>query len=196
MKLIVGLGNPGAKYYNTRHNLGFMVTDELLNSCAGVWQKFSSLSQICSLIIDQQKVVLLQPQTFMNDSGKSVKEIAQFYKIDPDDIWVIHDDLDLPFSTIRLSYDSSAAGHKGVQSIIDELGSQKFWRYRMGIDQPPQNIPTENFVLETFTTNEQTSLTKLISLTQETVRQSLKNGISELTTAINKTTLTKGGINS
>jgi len=184
MKLIVGLGNPGTKYQNTRHNLGFMVTNELLNSCAGVWQKFSDQSQICSSTIGQEKIILLQPQTFMNNSGVSVREVAQFYKINLEDIWAIHDDLDLPPTTLRLSFNSSAAGHKGVQSIIDELGKQEFWRCRLGIDRAPNNIPTENFVLEPFAKNEQDELSQLISLTQKIILQSLKEGIKELTATI------------
>lgn len=148
MKLIVGLGNPGKKYETTRHNLGFMVVDQLGNEHQAVWQKFSPQSTLSKLTIQGQPVILLKPQTFMNESGISVREVGNFYKISLEDTWVIHDDLDLESFRIKLDDNSSAAGHRGVQSIIDQLGSAAFKRWRLGVGRPPTNQPAEDFVLE------------------------------------------------
>lgn len=157
MKLIIGLGNPGEKYTNTRHNAGFLAVDFFLKdknptSCQS---KFSA--QICELFFGTQKVLFVKPQTFMNNSGMAVKEISDFYKTNPQtDILIIHDEVDLPFGEIRLAENSSAAGHNGVQNIIDQLNTQNFKRLRIGIEtrQTRQQLPTETFVLQNFTDEE------------------------------------------
>lgn len=146
MKLLVGLGNPGDKYTNTLHNIGFKVTDTFAQKNEATWQNFSADSKIIKL--SNFDAILLQPQTFMNESGKSVAEICTFYKISAADIWVIHDDLDLVAGDIKISFDSSSAGHKGVQSIIDTLSTQAFWRFRLGIGRPTDNITPESYVLK------------------------------------------------
>ncbi len=174
MKLIVGLGNPSQKYQHTRHNLGFMVVDKLATEHGGTWATFNAHGQTCTLTLGDEAVVLLKPQTFMNESGTSVVEVVQFFKVDQIDTWVVHDDLDLPLSTVRASFDSSSAGHRGVQSIIDALGSQKFHRLRLGIGRPPENIPAEAFVLQPFTPEEQERLTATIPLAIQTLVDSLK----------------------
>jgi len=141
--LIVGLGNPGKKYEKTRHNIGFRVIDELE----------------CKAFDDD--IILLKPESFMNNSGKTVQEHLAYYKIPAHDLIVIHDDIDLLFGDIRVSENSSSAGHKGVQSIIDELGTQDFTRIRVGI-KPPHKIDTEKFVLEKFTKDEEKQLPEII----------------------------------
>jgi len=137
MILIVGLGNPGKKYKKTRHNVGFMVIDALKKKISG------------------KNIVLLKPQTFMNNSGKTVKRIIRNLKLEIRNLVVIHDDIDLPLGTIRVSKNVGSAGHKGVQSIIDELGTKNFTRIRIGI-QPKTGKPkeVEKFVLEKFTKEE------------------------------------------
>ncbi len=145
MKLIVGLGNPGIKYEKTRHNIGFMVLDILAES-----EQF-----------DSKKVKLIKPQTMMNNSGQEVKKIADYYKIKPEDILVIHDDIDLSLGEIKIQQSRSSAGHKGVQSIIDALGTKDFIRIRIGIkprnrEQETENrIDTEKFVIQKFTEEEE-----------------------------------------
>jgi PTH1 family peptidyl-tRNA hydrolase len=145
MILIVGLGNPGEKYEQTRHNFGFMAVQKFLDDYESAKQNLlSNNEKVKSLVaqIDWQpkegaakKVLLALPQTYMNNSGMGVKLVADYYKIDPSDIWVIHDELDLPVGAMRIRFGGAAAGHHGVESIIDSLGTDKFWRFRLGIGQ-------------------------------------------------------------
>lgn len=147
MKLIVGLGNPGEKYENTRHNLGFMAVERFLKDFSPVhkteWRDEKKLKSKIAIIDWQPKnsahserVILVKPQTFMNNSGMAVKLVADYYKVDPYNIWIAHDDLDLPIGAFKIRFGGSAAGHKGVESVIAALGTDKFWRFRMGIGVP------------------------------------------------------------
>ncbi len=154
MILIAGLGNPGKKYKKTRHNIGFGVIDELNKKSF------------------QKDVILFKPQTFMNNSGQAVSK--KMSKLNPEKLIVVHDDIDLPLGTIRISKNKSSAGHKGVQSIIDQLGTQQFTRIRIGIqpsDKKPQN--TDKFVLEKFSKQEK----KIIKLTIEQAVEIVKSQI-------------------
>lgn len=145
MKLIVGLGNPGEKYQTTRHNLGFQVVEHFLKDFSSVidtkWTDEKKFKAELAVIDWQPKkgaaerVILLKPQTFMNLSGAAVHAVTEYYHIDADDIWVIHDELDLPLGSLKIRTGGSSAGHKGVQSVMDHLGTEKFWRFRMGIGE-------------------------------------------------------------
>jgi PTH1 family peptidyl-tRNA hydrolase len=152
-KLIVGLGNPGAKYQGTRHNAGFMVLDRLADSIRVSVDrtKFTSLYGEGTLL--GERLVLLKPQTFMNLSGRAVAEAARFYKIPPPDIIVVHDELDLPFGQIRLKEGGGHGGHNGLRSIITEFGSAEFLRLRVGIGRPAKGS-AEKYVLSPFTPEE------------------------------------------
>ena len=154
MKLIVALGNPGKKYELTRHNAGFLALDFYLEKQPTISCQSKFHATICELHSDGQKVFFVKPQTFMNDSGKAVREITDFYKVAPNnDILVIHDDSDLAIGTIREANDSSSAGHRGVQSIIDGLGTQQLHRVRIGVESrlSRSDLPTDEFVLQPFT---------------------------------------------
>jgi PTH1 family peptidyl-tRNA hydrolase len=153
MILIVGLGNPEKKYAKTRHNIGFRVIDEL-----------KSLD-----FVQNKDTILLKPETFMNDSGKATKAMISYYKIPLENLYVIHDDIDLPFGNIRVSKDSSSAGHKGVQSIIDELGTQNFTRIRIGI-RPQKEVDTIKFVLQKFSKEEEKQLKEIIKKAVEQIK--------------------------
>jgi len=152
MKLIVGLGNPGRRYKKTRHNVGFIVIDELKRH------------------IPKKDAILLKPLTYMNNSGKEVKAVMDKNKIS--DLIVIHDDVDLPFNEIRISKNVSSAGHKGVLSIINELGTQDFTRIRIGIN-PGRKVDTEKYVLEKFTKEENKQLNEIIKQAIETIKREL-----------------------
>ncbi|MDE2311461.1 MAG: aminoacyl-tRNA hydrolase [Patescibacteria group bacterium] len=160
MKLVVGLGNPGEKYKNTRHNAGFLAIDYILNDGDGFMTAKPSKefkSELWTWQQDGAKTLFLKPQTYMNDSGQALKVICNFYKLDlARDLLVIHDEVDLPFGDIRISLDSSAAGHNGVQSIINELGGKNFQRLRIGIETRASRseLPTDAFVLQNFTDDE------------------------------------------
>lgn len=174
MKLIVGLGNPGAQYKNTRHNIGFMAVDEFAIINGLSWRY--SQDWMCHFIKTDQ-YILAKPSTYMNRSGSSIKQVASFFKIRSKDILVIHDDLDLEFGKIRLSFDSTSAGHKGIESIIERLGSTEFARLRIGIGKP-EGIDGEKYVLEDFTEEEQKKLEEVIGRGIEAVDSYLESGIS------------------
>jgi peptidyl-tRNA hydrolase, PTH1 family len=163
MKLIVGLGNPGKKYANTRHNAGFLAIDYILGDDLFFQAKPSHefKSEMNTWDSNGEKVIFLKPQTFMNDSGQALVIICNFYKLDfAKDLLVIHDDVDLPMGSYKLTAGSSSAGHKGIQSIIESLGTQDFNRVRIGIESRPdkQQLPTDAFVLQEFGEDEKNIL--------------------------------------
>ena len=133
MKLIVGLGNPGKEYEKTRHNSGFMAMDVLAAKCGAsvTSEKWNAL--IANVMIEGQKVVLMKPLTYMNESGSAVSQAAGFYHIDPSDILVMHDDMDLPTGSVRIRKNGSAGGQKGMKSIIDCLSTSEIARIRIGV---------------------------------------------------------------
>lgn len=149
MRLVVGLGNPGDKYENTRHNVGFLVLDKIAQK-KGITFRLENMydSRYAEIGTLDDRTKLVQPQTFMNNSGQAVSKTKNFYKIDSEDTWVIHDDVDLEVGKVRVSLGGSSAGHKGVQSIIDNIGDQ-FWRIRVGVGRD-EKIPTESWVLMNF----------------------------------------------
>ena len=144
--LIVGLGNPGKKYEKTRHNIGFRVVDEMETSFDAAQDK---------------NLIFLKPDNFMNNSGRAVKKILKYSKLKTQNLIVVHDDVDLLFGDIRVSKDASSAGHKGVQSIIDTLGTKDFTRIRIGI-RPSHKVDTEKFVLQNFSKDEEKHLPEII----------------------------------
>lgn len=163
MKLIVGLGNPGAEYERTRHNAGFLFLDFLRES----WDfppfrpETKWKGNISAGLHDGEKTVLLKPETFMNRSGDSVRALMDFYKLSPADIVVIHDDLDIAPGSFKVTESSRAAGHNGVADLIEKLGTQDFRRIRIGIGRPPENVPAEKYVLTPFSDEERKTLEKL-----------------------------------
>lgn len=184
MKLIVGLGNPGKKYEQTWHNVGFMVIDQIQASKPDEFLKFKNSrkhkAEVCDGLNPAEKIILAKPQTFMNNSGQTVRSLAKFYKIKHDDIWVIHDDIDLPLGKIRISQNSSAGGHKGVQSIIDELKTQEFVRFRIGV-QPttPMKIPTEKYVLQKINKDDKVIIDETIETVLGAIEVTLAEGVTE-----------------
>lgn len=157
MKLIVGLGNPGKEYAKTRHNVGFMVLDDLIQQ-VGVKTQTKFKGELAQCTLHGETVLLLKPQTFMNLSGESVRMVKDFYKIEDRDILVIYDDLDLPVGKLRLREKGSSGGHNGIKSIIHHLHHQDFKRLRIGIDKNPL-IPTADYVLGQFSKQDQAALT-------------------------------------
>ncbi len=202
MRLIIGLGNPGPQYFNTRHNFGWLALNYFQDSLPGFspWQASDQFKALISEgQIDNQKTLLVKPQTFMNNSGQAVRLIANFYKIASTDILVIHDDIDLALGEIRLSQDISAGGHKGVASMIKELGTQSFTRLRLGIKIKPETFffsslfkgrlggifktSAEKFVLRQFSEADKILVQQTTQKAQEAILLILKDG---LTAAQNK----------
>lgn len=153
MKLIVGLGNPGMKYANTRHNIGFMAVDLYASSLKEKWKLWGQSKN--SEIVKMQDFILLKPLTYMNVCGSAILECVQFFKIQTSDICIIHDDIDLPFEDVRLKIAGGDGGHNGLKSILQSLSDGSFSRIRMGIGRPPHpSIDPAEFVLTTFKKSE------------------------------------------
>lgn len=163
MKCIVGLGNPGSKYEDTRHNIGFMAIDALSEQSgfAVRKRKFNCLYEIGH--IAGEKVMLVKPQTFMNLSGEGVRPLIDFYKVDVANIAVIYDDLDLPVGKIRLRQKGGHGGHNGIRSLIDHLGTKNFKRIRLGIGRPEDRTPVVNYVLQPFAKEETSAIDDVIA---------------------------------
>lgn len=136
MKLIVGLGNPGAEYAHTRHNMGFDVIDELASRWGISLWKEDMKAQIASYVRDGEKILLVKPLTYMNNSGEAVGAIARYYKVEPEDIFVVCDDLDLPVGKTRIRKKGASGGHNGIKSLIAHLGTEEFNRFRIGVGHP------------------------------------------------------------
>lgn len=150
MKLIVGLGNPGVKYANTKHNVGFWVIDRLSKEWGISIQKEKWNAQVGEGIIAGERVIISKPLTYMNLSGESVKPICSFFKIPLEELLVVYDDLDLPTGKIRLRLKGGSGGHNGMKSIIQHLGTEQFKRIKIGIGRPHHRIPVTDHVLSPF----------------------------------------------
>jgi PTH1 family peptidyl-tRNA hydrolase len=168
MRLIVGLGNPGPRYARTRHNIGFMAVDEIVrrHSFPALKERFKGL--FAEGTIAGQRVLLLKPQTFMNESGESVAAAARFFKLDPSEVAIIHDELDLAEGKLRVKRGGGAAGHNGLRSI-DALFANDFWRVRIGIGHPGAKELVLTYVLQNFPAEEIAWVEKLIEAVGESV---------------------------
>lgn len=171
-KLIVGLGNPGDKYKLTRHNLGFITIDDL---AARLGLEFTENKKLNAQFAKAGEIILLKPLTFMNLSGQSIKAALNFYKLGLNQLIVLHDDLDIDLGKFKTTASSRAAGHNGIKSIIDELGTQDFFRYRIGIrPTEPTLLPIEKFVLEKFTASEFEIIQETLKIITQQIKKSLK----------------------
>ena len=176
-RLIVGLGNPGLKYRDTRHNVGFWVVDELARRHGLGKARREKRAQTWDGRIGERRVKLAQPQTFMNRSGESVRALSDFYDIDRDCLLVIHDDLDTPFGSIRLRKAGGHGGQNGLRSIIQHLGSRDFARLRFGIGRPPGRMNPVDYVLQSFKGDEAIEARELVSRAADAVEVWLREGI-------------------
>lgn len=154
MKLIVGLGNPGDKYIRTRHNMGFMVVEQLLKDLKlvkeTIWEDNQRLKSDVATFDWQRKngvaerVILAMPKTYMNNSGLAVSLLVNFYKVPLENVWIVYDDLDLPLGAMKIRFGGASGGHHGVNSILEKLGSDKFWRFRLGIGELSSKFKVES----------------------------------------------------
>ncbi len=175
MKVIVGLGNPGRKYSDTRHNIGYRVLEEIAGRFSIEKEESRFDAIIGHIRIDGEKVLLVKPLTYMNLSGKTVQPLVRWFKLDLDDLIVIYDDMDLPPGVLRLRAQGGSGGHKGMASIIERLGSQEFARIRIGIGRPDNEAI--NWVLGKFSPNEQKLMEEVISQAVAAVECWVKQGI-------------------
>lgn len=178
--LIVGLGNPGSEYEKTRHNIGQMAVDELARTVGGNFRKHGrARAQVLEgrLGVGGPKVVLAKPLTYMNVSGGPVSALAQFYGIDPDHIIAVHDELDIPFNTIKLKIGGGEGGHNGLRDMTKALGTKDYYRVRAGIGRPPGRMQVSDFVLKPFTSSEVKELPFLVSAAADAVEMLIKQGL-------------------
>lgn len=182
MKLIVGLGNPGKEYENTRHNVGFMTMDRLAQDMNVSISTSKFKGEYVKFKYNGEDMILLKPMTYMNNSGESVIQVMNYFKIDVKDLLVIYDDMDMPTGKLRLRETGSAGGHNGMKSIIAHVGTQSFKRIRVGIDKHPR-IPVVDYVLGHFSKDEKPSIDEGIENAVKAVKMYLeKDFVSAMNT--------------
>jgi PTH1 family peptidyl-tRNA hydrolase len=183
IKLVIGLGNPGRKYENTRHNIGFLVLDRLASGYGAEmanhlkWR--AHVAKVPGL-----GTILMKPQTFMNESGQSVGAALRFYKWEPEEILVVYDDVSIPFGSLRFRMAGSAGGHNGIKSMINHLGSDRFPRLKLGIGNETKNSMVGH-VLGKFSTDEQNELENTLATAAEAVQLALSEGVQAAANSFN-----------
>ena len=184
MLIIAGLGNPGKEYENTRHNAGFMVMDALAEKIGADISEKKHKALCGKGVIGGEKVILMKPQTYMNSSGESIRAAADYYKVDPEDILIVYDDISLAPGQLRIRAKGSAGGHNGLKSIIYRLNSDTFPRVKMGVGAPKhEDYDLADFVLGRFTKEEITVMEDAIVKAEKAVAEIIKNGVQS---AMNK----------
>lgn len=176
--LLIGLGNPGREYINTRHNIGFMLIDRLCVRLDARGMKLQSRAIVISTNFDERKIFLAKPQTYMNLSGQSVQGLLHFYKIPIENLLVAHDDLDLPFGTIRIRPAGGPGGQRGMASTIEKLGTKDFPRLRLGIGRPPGRMDATNYVLQKFSKDDSNALPEVLDRAADAALEFITSGLN------------------
>lgn len=159
--LFVGLGNPGIQYRSNRHNVGFMVIDALAEvGASSSFKKAASLAETSSFSVENKKIILVKPLTYMNLSGRAVRFLLDFYKVKSDDIFVFHDDIDLEFGRVKIKKGGGNGGHNGLRNIDEQIGSE-YWRVRIGIGRPQRKSEVTSYVLHNFEDNEAIAISQI-----------------------------------
>jgi len=185
MKCIVGLGNPGRNYAKTRHNIGFMVIDELLDRNGWKLDKSKYNGVYALEHLSGDKVILLEPQTYMNLSGECIRPLMDFYDIPVEDLVVVYDDLDLPSGEVRLREKGGHGGHNGIRSMIDHFGTKDFKRVRLGIGRPKGGMAVSDYVLGTFAKDEAELVGASVKLAADACEAFLEKPFPEVMTQFN-----------
>jgi len=185
MFLLAGLGNPGSKYTGTRHNIGFMMLDYLASKYNLTFVDSKYQARQVKTVLWHASMILLKPETYMNLSGTAVAAMANFFKIENTNIFVVHDDLDLELGRIRISAGGGDGGHKGIRSIISSLGTKEFTRLRIGIGRPALPIPPERYVLSKFDAEELALIEQQLPLAEEGLQLLVKEGVTAAMNGIN-----------
>ena len=181
--LIAGLGNPGREYRDSRHNAGFMLIDMIAIRLNARGMKLQSKALVTTAAYEDRKLILAKPQTYMNLSGQSVQGLIHFYKLPLTNVLIAHDDLDIPFGTIRLRPKGGPGGQGGMASTISQLGTKDFPRLRIGIGRPPGRMDPAAYVLQDFTREEMKSLPEIIERAADAALEFVVNGLDK---AMNK----------
>ena len=177
--LLIGLGNPGREYRDNRHNFGFMLIDRLCVRLNARGMKLQSKAIVTSAAYEGRKLLLAKPQTYMNLSGQAIQGLAHFYKLDLDQLLVAHDDLDLPFGTIRVRPGGGPGGQKGVASAIERLGTKDFARLRLGIGRPPGRMDPADYVLQDFSRGELQDVSAILDRAADAALSFVTNGLEK-----------------
>ncbi|MBI5825403.1 MAG: aminoacyl-tRNA hydrolase [Chloroflexi bacterium] len=177
--LLIGLGNPGREYKDTRHNIGFMLVDHIAVRLNARGMKLQSKAIVISALYEERKIILAKPQTYMNLSGQSVQGLLHYYKIPFENLLVAHDDLDLPFGTIRIRPTGGPGGQRGMASTIEQLGTKDFPRLRLGIGRPPGRMDAKDYVLQDFSKDD-------IKLLPEILDRGVDAALTFVTHGLNK----------
>ena len=176
--LLIGLGNPGREYKDTRHNIGFMFIDHLAEKIGARGMKVQSKSIVTSGLFEETKLILAKPQTYMNLSGQSVQGLLHFYKIPHTHLLVAHDDLDIPYGTIRIRPTGGPGGQRGMANTIELLGTKDFPRLRLGIGRPPGRMDPKDYVLQDFSKDELKLMPELLSRASDAALEFVMNGLN------------------
>lgn len=177
MKVVIGLGNPGKKYDGTRHNVGFVALAEISRRQAAPRPKAKFDAEIAEVTVTAERVVLAAPQTYMNNSGRSVRQLVDFYQLQPSDLLVVCDDMNLPVGKIRLRRGGSAGGQKGLADILRHLGTEEVPRLRIGVSRPPDNRDAADYVLDRFSKAERATIDEMVTLAADAVDIWIARGI-------------------
>ncbi len=189
IKLIVGLGNPGDAYVDTRHNIGFKFINALVKvSSIDAPKKVTLKSHVFQPVFDDQKIFAIKPQTFMNLSGEAVVAVMNFYKIEPHELCVVTDDLDVAFGRVRVRAKGGAGTHNGMKSVIQQVGTQEFMRLRLGIGPKPEFMDSKDFVLQRFSAQEQASLPGMLSSVSDAFLTHMTDPVDVLMNRLNPLT--------
>lgn len=190
VSVIVGLGNPGVRYEMTRHNVGFLVLDALQQDASRKWESFGDWDETW-VVHGEREIRLVRPQTFMNRSGLAVARIFELQPYRPEEMLVVYDDIDLPWGRLRLRQSGGPGGHRGMESIVEDIGSTSFPRLRIGVGQPNGGQPLEEFVLETLTGETRDEFESIVENAAEAVRLLLKRGVGAAMNEVNPVRETK-----
>ncbi|MCA9109441.1 MAG: aminoacyl-tRNA hydrolase [Planctomycetaceae bacterium] len=185
MKVVVGLGNPGQKYVGTRHNVGFDVLRILAEKYQAEPSRTKFESGLTEVVLGNERVLLVAPQTFMNLSGRAVRQVMDFYKLETSDLLLVCDDLNLENGRLRLRASGTAGGQKGLQNTIDHLGTQDFARLRIGIGRPPGRMDAAAYVLQRFSASDRESMAVTVQQAADAVVQWVQQGIQSTMNSVN-----------
>ncbi len=189
--LIIGLGNPGREYRETRHNLGFMLVDRLAVKLNARFTRLQSKALVASALYQERKVILAKPQTFMNLSGQAAQGLVHFYKVPFNQLLVAYDELDLPPGTLRIRPDGGSAGHNGMASVLERFGTNEFPRLRMGIGHPPGRMSGPDFVLQEFSNAEMSLFSETLDRGVDAVLCFITDGLEAAMTKYNGSVVEK-----
>lgn len=194
MWLIVGLGNPGSKYLLTRHNIGFMAIDAYVKSLGNPPEKSEKKSITYHCRLDDTKIILAKPQTYMNLSGDSVQELSQFYEIKPENIIVLHDEVDQPFGQMKIQRARGHGGHNGIRDLQEKLGVNTYQRIRLGVSRPPNpKQSVADYVLQNFNKTELEALPDFLNTAGDAIESLITIGFEKTATKFNTLSADKKG---